>query len=61
MWGDTVNTASRMESEGIPGQIQVSAVTHGLLADSGYQFEPRGTISVKGKGNIETWLLVSGA
>lgn len=50
-----------MESEGVPGQIQVSAVTHGLLSGNEYQFEPRGTISVKGKCNMETWLLVGGA
>jgi guanylate cyclase len=57
LWGDTVNTASRMESEGIPGQIQVSPATYEVLAGNGYLFEPRGVISVKGKGDMETWLL----
>lgn len=57
LWGDTVNTASRMESGGIPGQIQVSPATYELLAGNGYTFEPRGTIEVKGKGTMETWLL----
>ena len=46
-----------MESEGIPGQIQVSQTAHTLLAGDGYHFEPRGTIAVKGKGDMETWLL----
>ncbi len=58
LWGDTVNTASRMESEGIPGQIQVTPATRELLAGNGYRFEPRGTIEVKGKGPMQTWLLV---
>ncbi|NIO60061.1 MAG: hypothetical protein GTO33_12150, partial [Acidobacteria bacterium] len=59
LWGDTVNTASRMESGGIAGQIQVTPATHGLLAGNGYRFEPRGTIDVKGKGPMNTWLLVA--
>jgi guanylate cyclase len=58
MWGDTVNTASRMESEGVPGQIQVSPATYDLLQGNGYAFEPRGTISIKGKPDMETYLLV---
>ena len=58
MWGDTVNTASRMESEGIPGKIQVSPSTYERLPHDGYRFEPRGIISVKGKDNMETYLLV---
>jgi class 3 adenylate cyclase len=57
MWGDTVNTASRMESGGVPGQIQVTDATHQLLAGNGYRFEARGTITVKGKGDMTTWLL----
>lgn len=61
MWGDTVNTASRMESEGIPGQIQITPATRDLLAGSGYTFEPRGRIEVKGKGQMETWLLTGKA
>ncbi len=57
MWGDTVNTASRMESSGIPGQIQVSPATHELLSHNGYLFEPRGLIDIKGKGQMDTWIL----
>ena len=58
LWGDTVNTASRMESGGIPGKIQVTPATYIILAGNGYRFEPRGTIEVKGKGNMETYLLL---
>jgi len=56
MWGDTVNTASRMESEGVPGKIQVSPTTYELIRHA-YDCEPRGTIVVKGKGNMETYIL----
>lgn len=59
LWGDTVNTASRMESSGIPGQIQVSPATHDLLETRGFVLEPRGTIDLKGKGPMATWLLVA--
>src|SRR5438132_1282757 len=48
VWGDTVNIASRMESHSLPGKIQVSEATYGLLA-SKYHFEDRGMIEVKGK------------
>ncbi len=58
LWGDTVNTASRMESGGISGQIQVSPATYDLLSGNGYRFEARGPIDVKGKGQMNTWLLV---
>jgi adenylate cyclase len=57
LWGDAVNTASRMESHGTPGQIQITRVTYELLKDE-FVCEPRGTISVKGKGEMETWYLV---
>lgn len=56
LWGDTVNTASRMESQGIPGCIQVTAVTYSLLHPT-FVFEERGTIQVKGKGEMQTYLL----
>ena len=56
LWGDVVNTASRMESHGVPGAIQISAATHALLGDR-YVCEPRGTVDVKGKGTMQTWLL----
>jgi class 3 adenylate cyclase len=56
LWGDTVNTASRMESLGIPGAIQVTAQTYKRLRDK-YLFEEQGVISVKGKGEMVTYLL----
>jgi PAS domain S-box-containing protein len=56
LWGDTVNTASRMESLGIPGTIQVTAETYERLRDK-FLFEERGVISVKGKGEMTTYLL----
>ncbi|MCB1175994.1 MAG: adenylate cyclase, partial [Leptospiraceae bacterium] len=54
-WGDAVNTASRMESTGIPGKIHISENTFFQLKDN-FQFESRGEISVKGKGNMRTYL-----
>lgn len=57
VWGDTVNTASRMESQGIAGRIQVTENTYQLLKDE-FNLEPRGGIDVKGKGKMETWLLM---
>jgi guanylate cyclase len=56
MWGDTVNTASRMESEGLPDEIQVSPATYELIRRD-FGCVPRGTISVKGKGEMETYIL----
>jgi class 3 adenylate cyclase len=58
LWGDTVNTASRMESLGIPGEIQISAATCELLKDQ-YLCEARGAIEVKGKGEVQAYLLVA--
>jgi hypothetical protein len=57
LWGDTVNTASRMESSGVPGCIQVTERTYRRLRD-GYRFERRGPIQVKGKGTMVTYFLV---
>ncbi|WP_254568724.1 adenylate/guanylate cyclase domain-containing protein [Oscillatoria sp. HE19RPO] len=57
LWGDAVNTASRMESHGIPGQIQVSEVTYFLLRDR-FDFQSRGAIQIKGKGMMKTYLLL---
>jgi class 3 adenylate cyclase len=57
LWGDTVNTASRMESHGVPGCIQVTASARQRLRD-GYRFQRRGPIQVKGKGKMETWFLL---
>jgi len=56
LWGDTVNTAARMESHGIPGEIQITENTYNLIKDS-YIFERRGKIKIKGKGEIVTYLL----
>jgi adenylate cyclase len=56
VWGDTVNTASRMEKYGEPGRIHVSAATRALLGDA-FDFVPRGTVEVKGKGGMETFFL----
>lgn len=56
LWGDTVNTASRMESHGLPGTIQVSEATYNLLKDK-YLLSARGPIEVKGKGLMPTYLL----
>ena len=56
LWGDTVNTASRMESHGIPGSIQCSEATARQLGPS-FAMTERGAISVHGKGNMRTYLL----
>lgn len=56
LWGDTVNTASRMESHGLPGSIQVTERTYRRLC-ARYAFEERGVVQVKGKGEMKTWLL----
>ncbi len=58
LWGDAVNTASRMESHGMANCIQVSQTTYELLRDK-YRFEERGVIDVKGKGEMLTYLLIS--
>ena len=57
LWGDAVNTASRMESNGSPGEIQITRATYELLKDE-FVCRRRGTIEVKGKGQMETWYLV---
>ena len=57
LWGDAVNTASRMESHGTPGRIQVTRATYELIRDE-FICEPRGTVSVKGKGELETWYVI---
>lgn len=57
LWGDTVNSASRMESHGVAGRIQVSEAAYGRLREQ-YEFEDRGEIDVKGKGRRRAYLLV---
>jgi class 3 adenylate cyclase len=60
LWGDTVNTASRMESHGEPGTIQVSEPTYEILRNR-FRFESRGTIQVKGKGAMRAFALLGPA
>jgi class 3 adenylate cyclase len=56
VWGDTVNMASRMESTGVPGRLQVTSETRERLAGA-YRLERRGIIEIKGKGPLETWFV----
>jgi adenylate cyclase len=58
LWGDTVNTASRMESHGVPGEIQVTERAYERLRGR-YELRRRGTIEVKGKGPMTTYLLLA--
>ena len=57
LWGGTVNIASRMESTGLPGRIQVSTATAQLIRDD-YTLESRGPVAIKGIGEVETFLIV---
>lgn len=57
LWGDAVNTAGRMQTDGTPGRIQITRATYELLKDE-FVCEPRGTVSIKGKGEMETWYLI---
>ena len=56
IWGDAVNTASRMESHGEPSRVQISEATYELVKDV-FECEPRGEIDVKGKGLMRTWFV----
>ena len=56
LWGDVVNTASRMESHGMTGRIQISDATRQALTQP-FSIEHRGVIEVKGKGVMNTWFL----
>ncbi len=58
LWGDAVNTASRMESHGDPGKIHVTEAVYRKLKDS-FVFEDRGMITVKGKGQMHTYFLIN--
>jgi class 3 adenylate cyclase len=57
VWGDTVNLASRLESHGEPGRIQVSEAVHARLAQR-YRFEARGEVALKGRGSVPAWFLL---
>jgi guanylate cyclase len=56
LWGDVVNTASRMESHGVRDAVQISAATYALVHDR-FDCTPRGTIDVRGKGPLPTWVV----
>ncbi len=56
VWGDTVNTASRLEAHGLPERIQVTDSVQSRLADR-FEFEPRGVVDLKGMGPTHTWFL----
>ena len=56
LWGDAVNTASRMESHGEAGSVQITRNTYDLIKDD-FVCEPRGTVNVKGKGEMEVWFV----
>ena len=56
VWGDTVNTASRMESHGEPGRIQITGATRALLGDR-FKTSERGVVEIKGVGPMDTWWL----
>jgi len=58
IWGDTVNTASRMENSGETGQVNISQSTYELIKDDpAFRFQPRGKVKTKGKGEIEMWFV----
>jgi class 3 adenylate cyclase len=61
IWGDTVNTASRMESHGEVGKVNISGTTYALVrSEPPFRFEPRGKIDVKGKGEVEMYFVGRG-
>ena len=57
IWGDAVNVASRMESQGAAGKIQITRPTYDLICRD-FICEPHGSIQVKGKGEMDTWFLI---
>jgi len=60
LWGDTVNTASRMESHGVPGAIHCTEAA-ALLLQGAFQLQARGAMEIKGKGEMNTFLLAGAA
>lgn len=62
IWGDTVNTASRMESSGEPGHVNISGATYAIVKDeASFRFSSRGHVKTKGKGDMEMWFVERGA
>ncbi len=57
LWGDAVNTASRMESHGAGGFIRITEATYELIKDD-FVCEPRGVVNVKGKGEMPVWYVL---
>ncbi|GMT17702.1 hypothetical protein PFISCL1PPCAC_8999 [Pristionchus fissidentatus] len=57
IWGNSVNVASRMDSGGVPGKIQVTEETANILENEGFKLECRGEINVKGKGRMTTYFI----
>ena len=57
VWGDTVNTASRLESHGLPGRVQVSETVVERLRGR-FEFEPRGLVELKGRDPMHTYFLL---
>lgn len=60
IWGDAVNTASRMESSGEPGKVNISSETYERVKDAHLEFEPRGSVDVKGKGAMSMYFVRQG-
>ena len=58
VWGDAVNLASRMESQGLGNAVQITQTTYELIKNE-FVCKPRGTVNVKGKGEMEVWLVMS--
>ena len=58
VWGDAVNIASRMESHGVGNAVQITETTYELIKDE-FECEPRGTVAVKGKGDMDVWFVIS--
>ena len=58
VWGDAVNVASRMESHGMGGKVQITRATYELIKND-FVCEPRGTVNIKGKGEMDVWLVIS--
>jgi len=58
LWGDAVNTASRMESHGSPGAVQITEATYQRIAAE-FACEPRGTVEIKGKGAMPVWFVTA--